>query len=133
MKLNTNSHSGNANLPHSLLLTFLLSMSVLPVQPAAAQEGCAKRDHDLNPLQVALLKWRPNLTTTISVDAPGSLAFDGANIWVTSSNENTVTKLRASDGALLGTFSVGSNPYSVAFDGANIWVTSFYSNTVSKL
>jgi hypothetical protein len=35
-----------------------------------------------------------------------------------------VNKLRASDGALLGTYPVGSFPESVAFDGANIWVAN---------
>ena len=42
-------------------------------------------------------------------------------------------KLRASDGAVLGTFGVGSAPLGLAFDGANIWVTNQNSNTVTKL
>ena len=36
---------------------------------------------------------------------------------------NNVTKLRANDGAVLGTFNVPDVPYSIAFDGTNIWVT----------
>ncbi len=76
MKTSTNSHLRNANVAHSLLLTLLLSMSGLLVQPAAAQEVPAGRDHDLNPLQVALLKWSPNLTTTFSVGSdPRSVAL----------------------------------------------------------
>ena len=51
------------------------------------------------------------------------VAFDGANIWVTNYGSGNVTRLRASNGAVLGTFTVGTNPYGVAFDGANIWVT----------
>jgi DNA-binding beta-propeller fold protein YncE len=43
-----------------------------------------------------------------------------------------VTKLRASDGANLGTFPVGAVPTGVAFDGANIWVANYGSDTVSK-
>jgi DNA-binding beta-propeller fold protein YncE len=40
----------------------------------------------------------------------------------------------ASTGAVVGTYSVGSNPqYGVVFDGANIWVTNASSNTVSKI
>jgi len=35
-----------------------------------------------------------------------------------------VTKLRASTGAALGTFSVGKAPLGVAFDGANMWVVN---------
>jgi DNA-binding beta-propeller fold protein YncE len=47
--------------------------------------------------------------------------------------DGTVTKLRASDGTNLGTFTVGTSPAGVVFDGANIWVTNFGSNSVSKL
>jgi hypothetical protein len=43
---------------------------------------------------------------------------------VTNAQSETVTKLRASDGALLGTFFIGENAGSVVFDGANIWVTA---------
>jgi DNA-binding beta-propeller fold protein YncE len=64
---------------------------------------------------------------------PEGIAFDGANIWVTNWTSNNVTKLRASDGAILGTFAVGSSPTGIAFDGANIWVVNVGSNSVSKL
>lgn len=63
---------------------------------------------------------------------PSSIAFDGANLWVTN-NGSEVTKLRATDGAILGTFGVGSGPFGVAFDGANIWVANQNSNNVTKL
>jgi hypothetical protein len=39
-----------------------------------------------------------------NVGTNSGLAFDGANIWTASDNSNTVTKLRASDGAVLGIF-----------------------------
>jgi hypothetical protein len=39
---------------------------------------------------------------------------------VTNYNDSTVTKLRASDGATLGTFLVGTFPSAVIFDGTNI-------------
>jgi DNA-binding beta-propeller fold protein YncE len=61
------------------------------------------------------------------------IAFDGANIWVTNSGDRTVSKLRTSDGKVLGTFTVGSDIEGLAFDGANIWVANSGSNTVSKL
>ncbi|MGC2424660.1 MAG: hypothetical protein WA666_09930 [Nitrospirota bacterium] len=44
-----------------------------------------------------------------------------------------MTKLKASDGSLVGTYNVGSNPLGIAFDGANIWVTNEGSNTVSRI
>ncbi|WP_303855921.1 YncE family protein, partial [Salinicola salarius] len=46
---------------------------------------------------------------------PNGVAFDGENIWVTNNFDDTVTKLRASDGDLQGTFNVGDGPYGVAF------------------
>ena len=63
---------------------------------------------------------------------PSALVFDGANMWVTNSDGDTVTKLRA-DGAVLGTFTVPDRPYDVAFDGANIWVTNESGDNVTKL
>src|SRR5438552_2589388 len=42
-------------------------------------------------------------------------------------------KLRASTGAVLGTFVVGTKPIGVAFDGTNIWVANGGSNDVTKL
>jgi len=64
---------------------------------------------------------------------PEGMAFDGANIWVTNYYGNSVTKLLASTGAVLGTFNVGTIAQWIAFDGANVWVTNSGSNTVSKL
>jgi DNA-binding beta-propeller fold protein YncE len=61
------------------------------------------------------------------------VAFDGGNIWVVNISSNAVTKLRASDGAVMGTFAVGNHPWTAAFDGANVWVVNEGSNTVSKL
>jgi DNA-binding beta-propeller fold protein YncE len=44
-----------------------------------------------------------------------------------------VIKLRASDGAALGTWTVGTGLWGIAFDGAYIWVTNYQNNTVSKM
>lgn len=65
--------------------------------------------------------------------APIGLVFDGTNIWVANSTDNTVTKMRASDGASLGTFTVGASPRRVAYDGTNIWVSNWNGNSVTKL
>jgi len=35
-----------------------------------------------------------------------------------------VTKLRASDGQIMGTLAVTPPPFGLAFDGANIWVST---------
>jgi DNA-binding beta-propeller fold protein YncE len=91
----------------------------------------------MNYEKVALKKWYVANQVTTFLTGPFSLPlgiqFDGANIWVTNSHDNTVIKLRAADGAKLGTFSTGNSPHSVAFDGANIWVTNLIDSTVSVL
>ena len=47
---------------------------------------------------------------------------------------NTVMKLRASDGEILGTFPVGDRPRSqIVFDGTYIWLTNSGDDTVTKL
>ena len=53
--------------------------------------------------------------------------------WVTNSDSDNVTKLRASDGAVLGNFKVGKALGGVAFDGKDIWVTNEDSNNVMRL
>ena len=66
---------------------------------------------------------------------PAGLAFDGANMWVANESDNSVTKLRASDGLNLGTFPVRGaiQPNGVVYDGADIWVTGYGNNTLVKL
>jgi DNA-binding beta-propeller fold protein YncE len=51
------------------------------------------------------------------------IVFDGSNVWVANRGDGSVSKLRASDGQVLGTFDAPGAPYGVAFDGKNIWVT----------
>lgn len=84
-------------------------------------------------MQAALMQWYPQ--TFSAGSAPYGIAFDGANIWVTSysSSSDTVTKLNASDGAVLGFYTVGTQPDSIAFDGANVWVANWNSNNVTEL
>ena len=104
---------------------------------AALGTGVAALEaRQLNPLQVALLRWyeASEAGNDFAVGNQSSfVAFDGANIWVTNQFDGTVSKLRASDGMTLGTFAVGNGPRGVAFDGANIWVTNPLDGTVSKL
>jgi len=92
-----------------------------------------------NPLDIALLRWYPGdisaLFTANLGPFPDELAFDGANMWIANEGTNTVTKLRASDGACVGTcvFTVGNDPCGMAFDGANMWVANAQDSTVTKL
>src|SRR6516165_2506174 len=90
---------------------------------------------NLNPLQIALLHWYgANQTTQFTAgSSPSGVAFDGENIWVANNSTNRVTKLRANDGASLGSFPVGAGPTTLAYDGANIWVANGSTDTVTKL
>ena len=87
-----------------------------------------------DPTLVGLIRWDlllANPVYTLPGGAAGA-AFDGENLWVTNPLGGTVTKLRPSDGTILGTFNVGSGPVDAAFDGTNIWV-AISSNSVTKL
>jgi hypothetical protein len=59
-------------------------------------------------------------------------------MWVLDFESDAVTKVRITDGHILGTFpSGGSKPYGVAFDGTSIaaavWISNNSSHTVTKL
>jgi hypothetical protein len=81
------------------------------------------------------LKWyQVNPTTSFSVGTnPSGVAFDGESMWTANNGDGTVSKVRVTDGEILGTFKVGGGPIGLVFDGANIWVTNDAGNTMSKL
>lgn len=87
--------------------------------------------------KTALQKQQPiPLKNTVAVgNQPYGVAFDGENIWTANFADlpGSVTKVRARDGEVLGTFPVGHQPLGVAFDGANIWVSDNFDNAVTKL
>ena len=88
-----------------------------------------------NPLQIATLRWyqaNEALPDIAVGSCPEAIAFDGANIWVANNGSNNVTKLRASDGAVQGSYAVGGSPCGIAFDGTNIWVANLSYDTVSR-
>ena len=88
-----------------------------------------------NANRLALLRWYgANTAATFSVGGnPIGMVFDGSSMWVVNFGTNSVSKIRTSDGAVLGVFPVGKFPGYAAFDGANVWVTNIGDNTVSKL
>jgi hypothetical protein len=71
--------------------------------------------------------------TTYQRSFARALHFDGANLWVSITNNGTVIKMRPSDGQVLGTYTVGSDPRGMASDGTNLWVANFGSGTVTRL
>ncbi len=79
------------------------------------------------PESVAILRWYPINQTPAEFSVgqqPAGAAFDGANMWIANSQSGNVTKLRAGDGAAMGTFVVGGAPSWMIFDGANMWVNN---------
>jgi hypothetical protein len=120
-----------------VLLSILLVTPFLAYAQGVPPIGVTKSNR--NPLQIAILHWYDaNLAASFPTgNTPGPIAFDGANMWVANNHDNNVYKIRASDGALLGTFGVSiTSPQGLAFDGANIWVSNGSSNAngiVTKL
>ena len=80
-------------------------------EPGSASNAPAPAGAPVNFNAIAILRWYPaNLTASFSVGSkPLGVAFDGTSLWVVNDGDNTVTRLRASDGTLLGTFTVGAN------------------------
>jgi hypothetical protein len=142
---NTGPVSQEVKIMKSVVIALSLALAIVATAnlfPSRAQEAGTVQQQPpnngappANPLKVALLKWYPaNQTTSFKVgNAPNDVAFDGQNIWVTNGGDDTVTKLRPSDGTVLGTFNVGSQPYGITFDGANIWTVNSGGNNVTKL
>ena len=48
---------------------------------------------------------------------PEAAAFDGTYVWVATQFNNTITRIRASDGAIAGTFAVGKRPVALLYAG----------------
>ena len=71
-------------------------------------------------------------TVTVGV-APREPVFDGSNIWVPNNTEDSVTVVRASNGAVLQTITGNglNSPVGSAFDGERVLFTNFVGNTVS--
>jgi hypothetical protein len=95
-------------------------------------------DYGRNPEQIGMLRWYEavSMTTPIAFDVgddPEGLAFDGDHIWVANFMDDTVTKLRASDGLSMATYSVGDAPQGICFDGGYIWTANKGDDTVTKL
>src|ERR1051326_5510760 len=51
-----------------------------------------------------------DLTQAVSTAGPEAATFDGANVWVATQFNNSVTRIRVSDSTVTGTFTVGKRP-----------------------
>ena len=88
----------------------------------------------LDPTLVGMLRWDllPRPYADVPVGEPVSVAFDGSSIWVANRASANIAKVRASDGAVIATYTVTGSPTAFAFDGQNMWVASGIG-CVSKL
>jgi DNA-binding beta-propeller fold protein YncE len=68
-------------------------------------------------------------TVTTGFSLQGML-YDGANIWVTDQNANTLLKLN-SNGSIAQTITVGDRPWFPVFDGTNICVPNLDADNVT--
>ena len=73
----------------------------------------------------------PQETFTIPGTQLRGLGYDGQSIWVCNAHSNTVSRLRASNVALMGTFPTGRNPRAAAFDGTKMWIANSGQSTVT--
>lgn len=59
------------------------------------------------------------------------IIHDGANIWVTDVDSNTLLMLNTTGNLVLQTISIGGAPGFPTFDGTNIWVPNYSGNSVT--
>lgn len=125
--------TGSAGTAAGLVCGACVSAPELDFDPATQPELDAVAA--LNPRQVATLRWyEAHEPVAFAVgDGPFGVAFDGANVSVTNTVSDTVSKLRASDGLDLGSFAVSDATSGIAFDGTGVWLANFGDDTVSKL
>jgi hypothetical protein len=64
---------------------------------------------------------------------PANINFDGANLWISNAGDGTITKLRPSDGAVLGTFQVGPAPGKSIRMGDSVWIADSQANTLWRI
>src|SRR5688572_26731587 len=74
-----------------------------------------------------------DLSQSVSTAGPEAAAFDGANVWVAAQFNNKVTRIRVSDSAITGTFTVCNRPVALLSAGGYVWVACLLSNNVMKI
>jgi hypothetical protein len=70
---------------------------------------------------------------TIAVGCiPNGLVSDGLNMWACQQG-GIITKIRISDGTVLGNFTMGTSLTAIFFDGTYIWVADQTSKSITKI
>jgi YVTN family beta-propeller protein len=61
------------------------------------------------------------------------VSSDGTHVWVTNTEEETVSEIEASSGNVIRTIPLGVHPVGVSSDGTHVWVTNTDEDTVSEI
>jgi hypothetical protein len=64
-----------------------------------------------------------SLTLTDVGDGPQAVEFDGTDLWVANNASGTVTRVKASDGTVLGTWTGATNAFSIVCAMGRIFIT----------
>src|SRR6516165_3109066 len=80
--------------------------------------------------RAALAQWStppalPNTGRTSVGSIPEHVTSDGADLWVANFGSNTVTRVRASDGTVLGTWTGATSAWGVLVARGRVYVTGF--------
>jgi YVTN family beta-propeller protein len=67
------------------------------------------------------------------VNAPIAASSDGADVWVASVSENTVSEIEASSGEVIRTIAFGGSHEGVSSHGGEVWVSNALANSVSEI
>jgi hypothetical protein len=66
---------------------------------------------------MAAVTWQKDRRST---RGPEAAAFDGTYVWVATQFNDSVTRIRVSDGAVAGTFTVGKRPVALLYAGGSL-------------
>jgi DNA-binding beta-propeller fold protein YncE len=100
--------------------------------PSSALAFDGSRIWSANNGSISIISFNPTTVTNITTGflRLRGILFDGANIWVTDEDANTLMKLNA-NGSIAQTLTVGSAPIHPVFDGMNIWVPNQTSSSIT--
>jgi hypothetical protein len=81
---------------------------------------------------VSIVSLTPTTVHTVSIGFGNlhGILYDGSNMWVTDTSDNTIKKLQAG-AQIVQTITVGTFPRYPVFDGTNIWVPNSASGSVT--
>jgi DNA-binding beta-propeller fold protein YncE len=107
-------------------------VAAIATAPFAAPLGVAAMAPDVLQAQDAQPMSEVKLGSA-NTTGPEAAAFDGTNVWIATQFNDSVTRIRATDGAITGTFTVGKRPVAVVYAAGAVWVANLLGDTVTKL